>query len=268
MTSPFDHLVLTRFNVRLKGMSSSVPAEVWLRGRIDLFDRYCVPSFAAQSRRGFRWIVLIDAQSPAWLEPEIRSVAASHGVTVEVRSIDGELSESLLGTAVADLLSAPYVITTRVDSDDVVATDFVERIQDSFVEADRLLIDLVEGAQFHAGRLYLRRYRLNPFLSLIEKVPATGRVSTVLRDAHPQMSRHAPVRSVRGGLPAWVQVVHGGNYANEVVGRRVSGEPFRSVFPTLPLGRAGVPEILWDRLRTRARVLAGLPSRALRRLVR
>ena len=44
-----DHVILTRFNLPTGGVEGIMRArEGWLRERIDLFERYCAPSVAAQ----------------------------------------------------------------------------------------------------------------------------------------------------------------------------------------------------------------------------
>ena len=54
MRIDLDHVLLTRFNLPSKGHESLVRAqENWLRNRVVLFERYCLPSVAAQTCRSF-----------------------------------------------------------------------------------------------------------------------------------------------------------------------------------------------------------------------
>jgi N-acetylglucosaminyl-diphospho-decaprenol L-rhamnosyltransferase len=63
-----DHVLLTRFNLPSKGPESLIRAqEGWLQRRVELFQRYTIPSVAAQTVSGFHWIVYIDPESPPWL---------------------------------------------------------------------------------------------------------------------------------------------------------------------------------------------------------
>jgi hypothetical protein len=69
-----DHALLTRFNLPSKGNESLIRAqENWLRNRVALFERYCLPSVAAQSCRGFVWIIYFDPLSPQWLHEWVQS---------------------------------------------------------------------------------------------------------------------------------------------------------------------------------------------------
>src|SRR5208282_1904259 len=58
----FSHVLLTRFNVRLSSPETP-PSDDWIAHRLDLFQRYCVPSVASQTVQDFRWIVLIDSRT-------------------------------------------------------------------------------------------------------------------------------------------------------------------------------------------------------------
>jgi hypothetical protein len=66
------------------------------------------------------------------------------------------------------------------------------------------------------GRLWVRRYRLNPFLSLIERRDEAESV---------HVTRHDQVRPEElVSLPAigWLQVIHGRNLANTIQGSPVA----------------------------------------------
>ncbi len=49
----------------------------WLEDRVELFERYCLPSVAAQTDRRFSWIIYFDPQSPAWLRQRIEGHTAA-----------------------------------------------------------------------------------------------------------------------------------------------------------------------------------------------
>ena len=74
MTANLDHVLLTRFNLPSKGHESLVRAqENWLKNRVMLFERYCLPSVLAQTCRSFSWIIYFDPESPVWLLDWVRS---------------------------------------------------------------------------------------------------------------------------------------------------------------------------------------------------
>ena len=63
----FVHVILTRFNLATPGRESALRNQPgWLAGRFELFERYCLPTLAAQSASParFRWIVYFDDGTP------------------------------------------------------------------------------------------------------------------------------------------------------------------------------------------------------------
>jgi hypothetical protein len=66
---------------------------------------------------------------------------------------------------------ARTLITTRLDNDDTVASDFVARIQHAARGEDRLYINFPFGYQWENGRIYYYMHFANPFLSLVERLP-------------------------------------------------------------------------------------------------
>jgi len=109
-----------------------------------------------------------------------------------------------------------------VDNDDAVARDFVEVIQSCFTNQAFEFINLVHGAQFAQRKTYLRPYTKNPFISLIER-PDSSAPSTVFVTHHYRVQEKGTIRNIRTSHPMWLQVVHGGNILNEVVGLRIPG---------------------------------------------
>lgn len=221
-----DHVILTRFNLPTPGAESMVRArEGWLRERIDLFERYTVPSIIRQSVHDFRWIVYLDPESPDWLierlapyidsglfTPLYRESVTWQDVAADVRGLTGAGGSLLL--------------TTNLDNDDAVAGDFVERVQRLARTHKRAALFLRSGLIVRDGELYLRRDDENAFCSVVE--PWEG-VQTAWRDWHTLLRAHFPV-VIDAGRPAWLQVVHGGNVSNHVHGVRVRPDRYRGRF--------------------------------------
>ena len=69
------HYILTRFNLRLwphNKVGEETQTEEWLRRRVELFERYTLPSVVAQTCQDFVWIILIDWDSPQWFLDKIK----------------------------------------------------------------------------------------------------------------------------------------------------------------------------------------------------
>lgn len=220
-----SHFVLTRFNVR-SFYHVSEPTEEWLRERLRLFRQYCLPALAGQSSRQFLWLVFVDDLSPQWFRQEIEKDARGRFETVYVA---GAFTSATVSKAVSARTDTPYILTTRVDNDDAVSRDFVQTIQTCFQRQDFEFINLVNGAQYADRKVYLRPYTKNPFLSLIEAV-GTKAPETVFVEHHYRVDERGPVRNIRTAHPMWLQVIHGGNVLNEIVGLRVPGNRVAKFF--------------------------------------
>lgn len=222
---PFQHFVLTRFNVRGRYYSGD-PGDDWLQGRLQLFDAFTVPCLAGQTCQDFRWLVLCDAESPRWFKDEIEARA---GGLFEPVWVSGAFNADVAGDLVAARADAPVMVTTRVDNDDAVSVDFIATIQ-SMVSGPRpRFINLVDGAQLASPRFFRRPYTQNPFVTLVEPAGPDA-PSSVFVKRHFEVADHAPVVNVRTGHPMWLQVVHGGNVLTEIVGLRMSARSVRPWF--------------------------------------
>ncbi|MGY1699110.1 glycosyltransferase [Geodermatophilus sp. SYSU D00766] len=227
MTTRVDHALLTRFNLPSQGHESIVRArDNWLRDRVELFERHCLPSVRAQTSRDFSWLVYFDVASPAWL----REWIASHEERGHFRPLFREevpRSDLLADIRAATGGVAGALVTTNLDNDDSIARDFVARVQSAPVPGSRAAVYVGDGLILRDGRLYRRRDRFNAFCSVRE---TWHEPVTCWSEWHNRLHRHMPV-VVLGGRPGWVQVVHGGNVSNRVRGRRVGPSAYREDFP-------------------------------------
>jgi teichuronic acid biosynthesis glycosyltransferase TuaH len=224
-----DHALLTRFNLPSKGFESLVRAkDGWLHNRVELFERYCLPSVRAQTRKGFHWIVYFDPESPEWLLERIQDLSADGLFTPIFRaevSADELLSdiEEVTGRRTQNLL------TTNVDNDDGLAADFVAQVQDVRCSHLPSAIYLSAGLVKGGASVYLRHDDRNAFCS----VRSTWSAPVTCWSAwHNQLGEIMATEEV-GGPPAWLQVVHGSNVSNRIRGRLVAADPFADRFPGL-----------------------------------
>ena len=131
MSGNFTHLVLTRFNTAI-GYAPSLRRldSDWLRERLILFERFCMPSMAAQQDAQFQWVVFFDAASPAWFKDKIKS----YGTLIMPLYIDGLATDPVIAERVArtGLVSSQYLVTTRLDNDDALASNHLATVQKAF----------------------------------------------------------------------------------------------------------------------------------------
>lgn len=211
----FDHVILTRFSAVLDPSSGPAPQD-WLDYRLAFFYDVCLPSVLTQTNRDFRWLVWFDDRCDEGFRDQVDRLAAGAFEPVWTHAPFG----ATLRPEVARRSQAPRLLTTRLDSDDAIARDFVDAVQREARAAgdvDVLAIDFPVGLQLdRAGRVYADHLQSNHFVSLLEhRGPRLPR--TVFVDAHPKLRRHAPTRRVVGP-PMWLEVLHGSNLSNEVRG--------------------------------------------------
>ncbi|RDV43403.1 hypothetical protein DOE76_18095 [Leifsonia sp. ku-ls] len=261
MNPTVDHVVLTRFNLPSEGYESLIRAkEGWLRSRVALFERYCLPSMRQQVGAEATWIIYFDPESPTWLREWIDDVNAGDFVPVFRATVS---HDELLSDLRAALDRTPDVlVTTNLDNDDALASDFLARVQAAAVPGRRTAIYLADGLIADARGVYRRRDRFNAFCSVAEDWGTDGDPVTCWLRAHNRLRESMPVASLRG-RPGWLQVVHGENVSNRVRGRLVSPAAYRPAFGALLADRPqpGAAALLTDRL------LAG-PARVLRETAR
>lgn len=246
-------VLLTRFNLPTTGREGVIRAqEGWLRDRVELFERYTVPSVRRQSLRP-DWLVYLDPESPGWL----LGVMAVHSEEGLLRPVfrrvvlrdDLHVDLGRLGIRSGDRL-----VTANLDNDDGLADDFVARV----VAVDPggatpTAIYVCTGLVLRDTEAYRLVDRRNAFCAVAE--PADTPV-TCWADWHTLLPETMPVVEVRGA-PGWLQVVHGRNVSNRVRGRRVDPGALSARFGELlagvtPVSRAELARERWVRLPARA----------------
>jgi hypothetical protein len=230
------HVILTRFNLATPGRESRIRNQPgWLEDRFELFERYCLPSVAAQTRHEFTWLIFFDAETPDAFK---RRIAGCQKTYPFVPVFTGLFQSAGWGRAVREHVEARpgWVLTTRLDNDDAIAVDFCERLAAAARHhPGPCALNFTNGFVLSRGRVYAHRHPTNAFASYME--PLNDAVRTVCTIPHMELADVVPVHQI-GGPGAWLQVVHGRNVSNKVRGYRVSGEELEARFP--PAVKAGL----------------------------
>lgn len=213
------HFIITRFNLRREATDRRALDPGWLGGRLDLFDRFCYPTVRAQTSQNFRWLVLLDDQTPELIVARVREYAR-WAAFIPVFFPAGTQRQARLAVLDQFAGSRPRtLLTTRLDNDDGLCDTFVETVQRHAGAASPTLVEFPVGYVWHRDRLYLDRQERNPFSTLIEPVDGVDGFRTVYGAAHHDIGEGC--RVIRADeAPSWVQVVHGGNIANRARGVR------------------------------------------------
>ena len=226
MTDPqtgFHHVLVTRFNVplvldispRAQPVNRGLSAE-WLEHRFGLFERFCLPSVRTQTCQKFTWLVWFDEKTPAPFRERIEKHAATWPVLRPCFVPNFDTSRLLQEITRECAAPEPWLLTTRLDNDDAIATDFMATVQKHVSPAQRNVINFPLGFSWSDGRVYLDRQRSNPFTTLVER--AEGAM-TIFSSDHRYLEKVAELKQVKAP-PMWMQVIHDRNVCNQVRGVR------------------------------------------------
>ena len=257
MKADLDHILITRFNLPSQGHESMIRAqENWLKNRVVLFERYCLPSVMAQTCRNFSWIIYFDPHSPTWLLDWVRGhEQQSHFIPHFREEVAGNDLLSDIRAVVGDHHGAE-LLTTNLDNDDGLAIDFVARLQRAARLGDRTVIYIGDGL-IRCGDVLLYR-RVDPHNAFCSVRESWNAPVTCWVDWHNLLPLRMPAVILRGD-PGWLQVVHGANVSNRVHGRVTYPTQHRAAFPGLldDLPEPGMQQIAKD-------TLLSAPGRAIR----
>jgi hypothetical protein len=226
-------VIITRFNVYIKRFREMAGLTeenylAWCNHRAEVFLSLTLPSILDQAKEvPFNLIIYFDTESLEPVERVVRELSSHdfiHPKFIDMRrkSIDphflGQVSDDIfLHTSVR----SSYVVSTRMDTDDMLAPDFMLNLnkalhqipEDDFVQPWAISLPL--GSQWNGSEFRLLSYERNPFLSLVEKRKSTL-LKTIYGFAHYDVLSHARLHSLLTQHPAWLQVIHDRNAANQL----------------------------------------------------
>lgn len=207
------------FHDRRDQQGNPVNSMAWLQHRCELFEKYTLPSILSQTHRKFKWLLLFDVATPK-------------SVTEKYAKADGRIR--ILHNSFADFINdnqcdspSKYVVTTRIDNDDVYLKHHLEQVHEEINKhkpgVNKVLVDS-SGYQYNEGSGEFSLYDLGrwstPFLTLSE--PYGAEIDTVIKHNHEVMNRH--YKCVKMNEPSFVQIIHERNLMNEFAGKKVSVE--------------------------------------------
>jgi len=214
----FSHFILTRFNTQVdvngQFLYDKEEPNQWMEKRMPLFER---TRDSVLSQDGdFKWVISLDKRTP---NRYVQRIITDHRMLVvncDVRDTFNEIE-----------VETPWVITTRLDNDDLYLPGTVRAIQSRFEQKIKV-IDLgflkLDGDKVYHGK---RRWPNSMFISLIE--PA-DKIQTAFCRPHGQVYSGYPIeghystgwtKTIK--IPAEtiekkqaIMVCHGSNMTNKV----------------------------------------------------
>ena len=225
----FSHFLFTRFNLLDDNTSiynnPAIPdPHEWMEHRMNLFETYTLPSIRAQTNQNFTWLLSFDHDTPKeqWTKYlpyyNIMPIFSYHRTW---------LNDCYRNRVLND---GDWLITTRLDNDDMLEMDYIAEIQKRFSH-EFLIID-TDGVQWDlkTNKYYTTERRRNnsPFMSFVERVGTDWRspsglitdpVKTVFYCSHTNMPLHFP--SIKVPKRLYRMVIHDRNIANKIVGHEI-----------------------------------------------
>lgn len=216
------YYILTRFNW-------SKGRDKWTGERLELFEKYTLPSVAAQTNKKFKWLIFCDPTTDMKYQLRLLDLIDPHpNFSVHYAEPPHKhewynpTQEVLTEFIVPFLIKEERTITTRLDSDDMLACDFVDRVYSAIDPTlpHEVLIFPHGYIMDKEGNYYKKRWGDNPFVTAVE----TGQdIKTAFGANHMRASRISTNYKNVDANPAWVCVVHADNAKNTLERRGVAG---------------------------------------------
>lgn len=214
----FKHYLITRFNVILNNPTLELDKEgketqtdAWLESRFDLFERYTLPSIKNQTCKNFTWIVLFYSGTPERYRAKIASYSAQVPQFTALFVDAGEDSTDRAKEFIKSDCSTEFIITSRIDNDDLIHREYLSRIQEVFEPRDNIFLCFRSGAQYTERGCVMRsfNYIKNHYFSRIE----------LLTNLQTALCNHTTIHKL-GELQIfddrymWIEIVHSSNLCN------------------------------------------------------
>ena len=212
-------ILATRFSWPHPILSSRSAEEYneWVEERFFLFENYTAKSLANCYQKPDYWVILINANQDS-VRQRLEKILARTGCNYVFAPYEGLIISRSIAKACKDICYPANIITTNLDADDLVSSDFfaVLRSQD-YPSEGNACVSFCSGSNYMPDSdLYFHSsYPCNPFLSLYETCRGEGEIQSIFFRMHVDImeftARHILPRSY---YPMWASVIHGGNLAN------------------------------------------------------
>jgi hypothetical protein len=201
------HILLSRFAV---GSKRHHIDKEWVDYRLDLLEKYCYPSIAAQTCQNFEWYVFSTSSNLNDEQIErINKLDRMNHIIMEPGTGQNAVAKEI---AESKQSKNKILITTRIDCDDAMRVDFMKRIQENVIKNDApYVINFSTGLEYNLNRtlLTIRTHsaQTNMFTSMVE----TDTCKTVWCVPHHTLRLKFPVKQIDKGTPRWIQFIHKNN---------------------------------------------------------
>ena len=194
----FQHIIQTRFNLPTLGREQEIRSgKEWLKSRFEMFENYCLPSLANQTSTNFKWMIYFDKNTPEPFASRINELRKEMNFIPVFCSL---FEQDWWHTSAIELgeVSSELLLTSRVDNDDALAPDYVERLHKEIYSAGfkRGFYNFDIGILYSHGRIFRTVQKSNAFLSLL--LSADGPRHTAISLRHTDADRYYPIYEIAG----------------------------------------------------------------------
>jgi hypothetical protein len=170
-----------------------------------------------QSNTNFTWILYFDPATPA---PILKKVAFLLNAPVKTELRFADNYDSMLADLRKTLHDAPsqYVITSRLDNDDLISRHFISDVQKSFKPHHATFINFNAGYEYSLHDCVLKKWNVRPhnqFISIVEEAKAMD-LQSIYGFPHWKIPENAEVIDI-SGEPHWIYLRHGLNYSGSAI---------------------------------------------------
>jgi len=206
------HYVLTRWNnidTKRDVYTLVKDPERWMRERVVLFEKYCLPAMMSQTDKDFIWVLGFSKDTP-------KKIYEKYQKLPNIRVVFDYPRDHIEGLYGTEIKKNDWIITSRLDNDDSVSPHYIRQLHEQLTYKEEV-IDF-SGYQYdtQTDKWYHSPYHdpVSPFLSLVENVKDS--VVTAMRFQHDRIATHYPGRFI--DEPIYCQVIHGDNLACRIRG--------------------------------------------------
>jgi hypothetical protein len=185
--------------------------------RIKIFKDVCWPSLVHQTNKNFKVIVLVNPATPPKFMKQIKSICSGCGKMIVPCSKRADILPAVRDTIHTDSKKKDFLITSRLDNDDGISSDFIEQIQNRFDKQKLEFVNFSHGYILNLNDknkigFYKSTQFSNPFISLIE---SSKNFRTVHCGEHDRLNKIGHILQI-DDKPNWIQTVHGNNVTNSL----------------------------------------------------
>ncbi|TPW26359.1 glycosyltransferase [Pararhizobium mangrovi] len=227
--------ILTRYAIRKSSWEERSPIATeegflaWFEERNRLFERWCLPSVAAQTKLPKKWILAFDETRRPHVERFLDRLTLGRDIIEPAwQDTSGAKPESdsrLCARRVSELLNpkSDYVITTRLDNDDAIHPDFLRialkyctALAHRYPQEPDMWVTFPFGAQKTNDTVSAYLYSYNPFVIRMQTREAfvSDRSAGSLHGNHTRLKETGHSHFALTNEPMWLQIIHEGNLRN------------------------------------------------------